>query len=48
MRTLIWRLIAPLIESYVTRRIITFHEAMVQRGQIPKPRPPIVVESSGA
>ena len=46
MRKLLWRVIAPLIQSYVTERIVMFHEAMVERGQIPEPKPQVPVESS--
>jgi len=39
MRNWLFKYFEPLIQATITDRIVTFHEAMVERGQIP-PLPP--------
>ena len=34
------RFIEPRVQGAITRRILLFHDALVQRGQIPKPETP--------
>lgn len=39
MSKLIWRLIDRRVDAAITARIVTFHNAMVERGQIAPPNP---------
>lgn len=36
---LIWKALEPKIQGLITRRIILFHDALVERGQIPAAPP---------
>lgn len=40
-----WRRIEPYVQVAITDRILKFHDAMLARGQIPKPTPDMPIES---
>jgi hypothetical protein len=47
VRELVWKLIKPMVDLYVTDQIVKFHRALVTRGQIKPPsRGSIGYESS--
>lgn len=35
----LWREIEPLVDNQITDRIVTYHRALIRRGQIPYPPP---------
>jgi hypothetical protein len=41
----LWRKIEPLVDLHITGRIVTFHHALVDRGQINRPPKEKVLES---
>jgi|GEM_PF-5876800 hypothetical protein len=40
----LWRKIEPLVDLHITGRIVTFHRALVARGQIKRPRNEKIME----
>jgi len=42
----VWRKLEPFVDGLITRRIVKFHDAMIQRGQIPAIKEEDPIENS--